>query len=773
VQGKSGENPALTRNRELDRTNREGKSEYLFGAHTSTAVEVRGSEERSTSSGSAVHCALGPFMRGSRMHSPSPTRIALGASVLVAGLLVTTPLGTVTAADTVDDAPLVWLEGELIANSSTMPSSFDPTATDFGLTLDAVLALTLGGRGDQTIATSAAAAVEANIGGYITGEAFGDTGSLYSGAVGKTLLTAGLRGDDVNDFGGRDLEALSRGAVETEGLQIGRFSDVSTFGNFSNGFGQALNIAGLSYTPDGVPASAAQFLLDQQCPNGAFRLSYGGDVPTRGCESDDQASTDATSLAMQALLTLDPSDDVETAIDAGIEWMLGAQAADGSFGGSGPTAAGNANSTGLASQALLGLGETEAAEAARAYVMTLQLADSDATGEAGAIAVDGSAFVSASTEGIDDGQRDQFRRATSQGVLAYGLAPFGVAAESNDFTPVAPSRLLDTRDATALLAGEQLVVAVAGNGGVADDASAASLNITAVRAAGAGFVTVWDCSTPRPTTSSVNFSGPAASPNSVISQLSDDGEVCVYSSETTDVLVDLGGFFPARSGYAPLPPTRLLDTRNDTAVVPGTTVEVAIEGASDGAVAAVLNVTAVRATDVGFLTVWDCSTPAPATSSVNYSGPAASPNTVISKLSDDGSVCIDSSSPVDVLVDAVGVFPVGSSYTAVDPVRALDTRTSTPATSATTVKPLEVTLADVPAGATAVALNVTAVRGTDVGFVTVWDCSVPRPDTSSVNFSGAAASPNSVISQLSDDSTVCLYASTTVDLIVDVSGYIG
>ena len=68
-------------------------------------------------------------------------------------------------------------------------------------------------------------------------------------------------------------------------------------------------------------------------------------------------------------------------------------------------------------------------------------------------------------------------------------------------------------------------------------------------------------------------------------------------------------------------------------------------------------------------------------------------------------------------------------------------------------------------------LNVTAVRGANVGFVTVWDCSSPQPGTSSVNFSGPEAEPNSVITQLSSDGEVCLSTSESVDLIVDVSGY--
>ena len=101
---------------------------------------------------------------------------------------------------------------------------------------------------------------------------FGDAGSHYGGPIGKAMLAAILQGGDPNDFGGVDLEALSRAAIQPSGLFEGRFSDVSTFGDFSNGFGQALNILALSHTAGGVPANAADFLHAQQCPGGGFRL---------------------------------------------------------------------------------------------------------------------------------------------------------------------------------------------------------------------------------------------------------------------------------------------------------------------------------------------------------------------------------------------------------------------------------------------------------------------------------------------------------------------
>ena len=117
-----------------------------------------------------------------------------------------------------------------------------------------------------------------------------------------------MQNADVHSFGGVDLEALSRAAMQTSGIHEGRFSDVSMYGDFSNGFGQALNILALSQTQARRAREAAvDFLLAQQCPAGGFRLLYDGPFSgppeplTRGCVDDADADTDATSFALDAL----------------------------------------------------------------------------------------------------------------------------------------------------------------------------------------------------------------------------------------------------------------------------------------------------------------------------------------------------------------------------------------------------------------------------------------------------------------------------------------
>lgn len=85
------------------------------------------------------------------------------------------------------------------------------------------------------------------------------------------------------------------------------------------------------------------------------------------------------------------------------------------------------------------------------------------------------------------------------------------------------------------------VVPVTGLGGVAEGALTALLNVTAVNARGPGFMTVFPCGTDLPNASNLNFANGDTLPNAVVAQVSLQGTVCVYPSQTTDLVVDING----------------------------------------------------------------------------------------------------------------------------------------------------------------------------------------------------------------------------------------
>ena len=84
-----------------------------------------------------------------------------------------------------------------------------------------------------------------------------------------------------------------------------------------------------------------------------------------------------------------------------------------------------------------------------------------------------------------------------------------------------------------------------------------------------GIATVWPCGTDMPLASNVNFAETTPTGNGVIAPIGDDGTICVHTSTSAEVIVDLAGYFGGpgdAAGGAEAPftaalPTRLVDTR--------------------------------------------------------------------------------------------------------------------------------------------------------------------------------------------------------------------
>jgi alpha-tubulin suppressor-like RCC1 family protein len=116
----------------------------------------------------------------------------------------------------------------------------------------------------------------------------------------------------------------------------------------------------------------------------------------------------------------------------------------------------------------------------------------------------------------------------------------------------------------------------------------------------------------------------------------------------------------------------------------------------------------------------------------------------------------------------------GSGYTSISPARVLDTRNGigapkrpVPAGGSITVN----LTAQVPATATAVILNVTAVT-TSATYVTAWPAGEARPNVSSLNVDANKIRPNAVTVALGANRSVSLYNNTgNTNLLADLAGY--
>ncbi|MFI1652339.1 PKD domain-containing protein [Streptomyces avidinii] len=123
----------------------------------------------------------------------------------------------------------------------------------------------------------------------------------------------------------------------------------------------------------------------------------------------------------------------------------------------------------------------------------------------------------------------------------------------------------------------------------------------------------------------------------------------------------------------------------------------------------------------------------------------------------------------------------GSDFTPHTPTRLLDTRygtgTGAPAAKVPGQGSARVKVAGnaaVPAGVTAVALNVTVTETVDSGYVTAWPgAGYDRPGTSNLNYTAGRSIPNLVIVPVGEDGYIELYngGQQPVDLIADVTGY--
>ena len=118
-----------------------------------------------------------------------------------------------------------------------------------------------------------------------------------------------------------------------------------------------------------------------------------------------------------------------------------------------------------------------------------------------------------------------------------------------------------------------------------------------------------------------------------------------------------------------------------------------------------------------------------------------------------------------------------STFIPVQPARIVDTRsglggTQGPVLGEATVDFQVIGLGGVPAAATSVVLNVTAVNPETSGFFTVFPTGAPRPDASNLNFVGAKTVANLVIARVGAGGKVSVYNyGGRADVLFDVTGY--
>jgi hypothetical protein len=233
------------------------------------------------------------------------------------------------------------------------------------------------------------------------------------------------------------------------------------------------------------------------------------------------------------------------------------------------------------------------------------------------------------------------------------------------------------------------------------------------------------------------------------------------------------------------PPERFLDTRaadTDAYKIPlgrGNAMRIPLH--ATGSVAAVVNLTAVEPCGAGYLTAYPCDDAPPLASSVNYPSRRTTATSATVMLDDAGDFCIYAFSTTDVIVDVFGLYGnSGSGYTPLTPTRFVDTRPGAPASALhgalapnVQVKFKVAGVNGVPASATAVSFNLTAVSPQSDSFVTAYPCTASPPLVSNLNALDGSTVANNVVVALDASGSVCLVSNAAVDVLVDVTGSFG
>ncbi len=378
-----------------------------------------------------------------------------------------------------------------------------------------------------------------------------------------------------------------------------------------------------------------------------------------------------------------------------------------------------------------------------------------------------------------------------------------VGSPPSQFVPITPVRVLDTRTGVGgnlVPLGPQTFteLSIAGVVGIpATEVTAVVLNVTAVDPTASGYLTVTPSGAARPPVSNLNMVAGQTVPNLVTVKLGANGKVDVFNAfGTTDVVADAVGYYTTAGTvttgrFTPLTPYRVLDTRTGTGVGGSTaplgadrSIDLTVTGVggvpASGVSAVALNVTVDRPTGSSYLTVWPAGQPRPVASTHNVVAGLTVANLVLAKTGTGGKVSLyNAFGTAHLIADVVGYFSAaGGRFVPIDPQRVVDTRVGLRSTRAT-VGPLGVLTVPLvaggplPASASGVVANLTAVNSTAPSYLTAWPAGTTQPLASALNPRVGVPVPNQAYLKLGAGGAVSVFNFTgSTDVLLDVFGYI-
>ena len=278
------------------------------------------------------------------------------------------------------------------------------------------------------------------------------------------------------------------------------------------------------------------------------------------------------------------------------------------------------------------------------------------------------------------------------------------------FFPVTPCRVVDTRNANGPFGGPPIT----GNTSrafplsesdnpcsIPASAVAYSLNVTVVPMGRLGYLTIWPASEGQPLVSTLNsLDGRVKANAAIVPAGMPSGSVSVYVTQTSNVVLDIDGYFaPAGQGslqFYTLAPCRVVDTRpSGSNLPPGlgpptfgnretrplpVSSSACFQGLPNQPLAYSFNVTVVpqNGQALNYLTIWPSDQTQPFVSTLNDPTATVVANAALVPAAANGNVSVFTTNTTDVIIDTNGYFAApganGYSFYAVTPCRVLDTR---------------------------------------------------------------------------------------------------
>jgi hypothetical protein len=399
-------------------------------------------------------------------------------------------------------------------------------------------------------------------------------------------------------------------------------------------------------------------------------------------------------------------------------------------------------------------------------------------------------------------------------IFALGTAacPAVVAQSTNSTTPLfyvpltTPCRAVDTRVSGAIAAGTSQTFNPAGGAcSIPSQGSgpiAYAMNVTVVPHGPLGYLTVWPAGQAQPVVSTLNSPDGRVKANAAIAVGGNGGQISVYSSDATDLILDVSGYFTANTTadvYVPITPCRIVDTRvnNGTSfgapsLVSGQQRSFAIANSSCNLPAAALanggavslNVTTVpiAAHPVSYLTVWGSwpdEPQIPLISTLNDPKGTVVANAALISInpSTSQSVSVYATDNTDLILDITGYFapaslaPSGLALYPLTPCRILDTRESSGEFQGELTVPVTSgNNCGVPTSGQAYVVNATVVPSGPLEYLTLWPDTTPQPPISVLNANDGFVTSNMALVG-SPNGSIDAFATSSTQLILDVSDY--